>query len=73
MTVVVVRVLSHSLITWTLDSMLVRRNGGRDVVSLDTIILGDNLELFLSASWLALLRIREDTFEDVCCNKAAFV
>ena len=46
MTVEVVRVLSHSLILWALDLMLVRRNGGRDVVRLDILILGDNLEWF---------------------------
>jgi len=39
----------------------------------ELIVLGDNSEFFWKAVLLPLLRIKEDTFEDVCCNKAAFV
>ena len=45
----------------------------RETWFVNFIILGDNLRFYLNAAWLPLLQIKEDTFEGVCWNKAAFV
>ena len=37
------------------------------------IILFDNAEFCWNAALRSLLRMKEETFEDACCNKAAFV
>ena len=45
----------------------------REPLFVGLIILDGNTEFCWDAVLRALLLIKEDTFEDVCCKKAAFV